>query len=142
MVNVYDVPANDLINAAKEELKKNEKISVPEWALFVKSGASRERPPQQPDFWHIRAAALLRKIYVKGPIGVSRLTVEYGGKRNRGAKPEHHYRGSGKVIRVLLQQLESAGLIKKSKRGRSITPAGQKFLDSVAFKVSKEIQAK
>ncbi len=141
MTKVFDVDANDLIEFAKEELKKNESLAVPEWALFVKSGVSRERPPEQEDFWYIRAAALLRKLYVKGPIGISRLKTEYGGRKNRGSKPEHHYSGGGKIIRVLLQQLEKAGYVKKGKKGREITPAGIKFLDSIAFKVFKTPKA-
>ena len=137
MTNVFDVEANDLIEFAKEELKKNEIIAQPEWALFAKSGVSKERPPEQEDFWFIRAAALLRKLYVKGPIGISRLRTEYGGRKNMGSRPEHHRAGGGKIIRVLLQQLEKAGYVKKGKKGREITPAGVKFLDSIAFKVSK-----
>ncbi len=137
MVNAFDVEANDLIEFAKEELKKNDALVQPEWALFAKSGVSRERPPEQEDFWFIRAAALLRKLYVKGPVGISRLQTEYGGRANLGSRPEHHRPGGGKIIRVLLQQLEKTGYVAKSKKGRVITPAGVKFLDSIAFKVSK-----
>ena len=136
MTNVYDVEPNDLIDLAKEELKKVESVKMPEWALFVKTGAHKDRPPEQEDFWFIRGAALLRKIYTKGPVGISRLQREYGGRKNRGSRPEHHYDGGGKVIRVLLQQLEKAGYVKKSKKGREITAAGMKFLDNIAYKVS------
>lgn len=103
MVNVYDVTPNDLVEQVKEELKKNENISQPEWMLFAKSGAHKERPPMQEDFWYIRGAALLRKIYTKGPLGVSRLRTEYGGRKNRGRKPQEHRPGSGSIIRELLQ---------------------------------------
>ncbi len=136
MTNVFDVDANDLVEFAKEELKKNEALKMPDWALYVKTGRHKERPPEQADFWQIRAAALLRKLYVHGSIGISRLRTEYGGRKNRGSRPEHHYKGSGKVIRVLLQQLEKAGYVKKGKKGREITPLGMKFLDNVAYKVS------
>src|SRR3989344_5920913 len=136
MTNVYDVEPNDLIDLAKEELKKVESVKMPEWALFVKTGAHKDRPPEQEDFWFIRGAALLRKIYTKGPVGISRLQREYGGRKNRGSRPEHHVDAGGKVIRVLLQQLEKAGYVKKSKKGREITPAGMKFLDNIAYKVS------
>lgn len=136
MTTVYDVLPQRLIEEVKEELKKNEKMKEPDWALFVKSGAHKERPPQQNDFWYIRGAALLRKIYTKGPIGVSRLRTEYGGKKHRGSKPEEFRKGSGSITRKLLQQLEEAGYIKKVKGGREITPAGQKFLDNLAHKVS------
>ncbi|MFH1424639.1 MAG: 30S ribosomal protein S19e [archaeon] len=142
MVNVNDVDALDLINAVKEELKKNEQIKPPEWAQFAKSGAHCERPPEQPDFWYIRAASMLRKIYVRGPVGVSRLRTEYGGARNRGVKPEEHRKASGSIIRALMKQLELAGYVKNSKKGRSITPQGQKLLDNVAYVVYKTPKVK
>ena len=134
MVTAYDVPANDLIAAAKEELKKNAAIKPPEWSQYAKSGAHKDRPPEQLDFWYIRSAALLRKLYVHDNYGVSRLRTEYGGKKNRGSKPEKHFPASGSVIRKILQQLEAAGYVAKDKRGkgRVLTPAGKKFLDSTA----------
>jgi len=137
MVGVYDVSPSDLINALKEELKKNEKMKAPDWSIFAKSGSHKERPPQQPDFWYIRGASILRKVYTKGPIGVSRLRTEYGGKKNRGTKPERHRKASGSIVRELLQQLEASGYIQKGKKGRTVTPAGQKFLDNLSFKLVK-----
>ncbi|RLJ02511.1 MAG: 30S ribosomal protein S19e [Candidatus Aenigmatarchaeota archaeon] len=137
MTTVHDVKPNDLITAVKEKLKSFEEIQPPEWADYVKTGVNRERPPVQDDWWYIRAAAILRKIYLKGPIGTQRLRTEYGGRKNLGHQPEHFRKGSGAVIRKILQQLENAGLIQKYKnKGRVITPKGQSFLDNVAHEVS------
>jgi len=140
MTTAYDVPANDLINATSEALKQNQAIKAPSWMSFAKTGAHKERAPEQADFWYIRAAALLRKEYVKGPLGVARLRTEYGGKKNRGCKPEEHRDGSGKIIRVLLQQLEEAGYVKKGKNGRELTSEGQKLLDNLARTVELSIK--
>ncbi len=111
---------------------KNEKIvEMPEWANFVKTGVSRERVPQQLDWWYLRTASILRKIYLHGPIGAERLSKRYGGRKNRGYKPERFKRGSRKIIRTILQQLEEKNLVKKSekqKRGRIITEEGKKYL--------------
>ena len=52
-----------------------------------------------------------------------------------GHKPAHHRPAGGKFIRLMLQQLEKEGLVKKvetPKKGRVITPKGQKFLDSLS----------
>ena len=133
MVNAYDLPASDLIDAVAKELKKNEKITPPNWMAFAKSGAHVERPPQDEDFWYIRGASMLRKIYVTGNLGTQRLRTEFGGKRNRGAKPGQHRKAGGSIIRKLLQQLEAAGYIRKMKTGRVIAPAGQKLLDNTAY---------
>jgi len=108
---------------------------MPEWARFVKTGVNRERPPEQEDWWYIRAASILRKIQIKQPIGVNRLRKIYGGRKNRGHKPEHKYKGSGSIIREILQQLEEAGFVKKDKKGRVLTPKGKEFLKNVLKKV-------
>jgi small subunit ribosomal protein S19e len=112
---------------------KNEKIvECPEWAKFVKTGVSREKVPQQLDWWYLRTASILRKIYLYGPIGAERLSKFYGGRKNRGYKPERFKRGSRKIIRTILQQLEEKNLVKKSekqKKGRIITEEGKKYLN-------------
>jgi small subunit ribosomal protein S19e len=136
MVTVYDADAQAFIEKVKEELKKEEKIQPPEWSKFVKTGAHKERPPVQEDWWYIRSASVLRKIYINGPVGISRLRNIYGGRKRRGYKPDHKRKGSGAVIRKVLQQLEEAGLVKKeNKKGRVVTPKGQKFLDNLAYKI-------
>jgi small subunit ribosomal protein S19e len=142
MVTLYDVPADALIEAVAAELEG--RIEQPAWAEFTKTGASRELPPQQDDFWYVRAASLLRKLAMDGPRGIDRLSTEYGGKkrgsaRYRVAKP-NHTSGSKKVIRVVLQQLEEEGLVTTVKgEGRRITPEGQSFLDSVAGDVLDDL---
>jgi small subunit ribosomal protein S19e len=52
-----------------------------------------------------------------------------------GKKTYHHRKAGGKIIRLILQQLEKAGYVQKvekPKRGRAITPKGQEFLSKVA----------
>lgn len=140
MVTVRDVESRKLILAVKEELKKVKEVQPPLWSKYAKSGISRQRPPEQPDFWYIRAASLLRQIYLDGPVGVEKLKTFYGGRKRRRTKPARFRKGSGSVIRKLLQQLESAGFVKKEKdgSGRKITSKGKKFLDNVANKVAKQ----
>jgi len=139
MVTIYDVDTSKLIKRASEELKKIEQIKAPEWAKFVKTGASKERPPVEKDWWYMRTASILRKVYVLGPIGVNKLRKKYGGKKNRGHKPERTYKGSGSIIRKALQQLEKAELIKQVEKGvhkgKLISPKGKKFLDKLAGEV-------
>lgn len=143
MVTVYDVPANELIAQAAAQLKKDKKVTPPAWAQFVKTGAHVERPPTDPDWWFMRAAAVLRRLYVsKGPMGVSKLRRKYGGRKNMGVAPERFVKGSGSVARKVLQQLEEAKLIEKKKdglnKGRIISPAGRSLLDKAAKQVYKK----
>lgn len=148
MPTAYDVPAELLIAKIAEELKKEADITPPEWASYVKTGVHKENAPIQNDWWYTRAAAILRTIYMRGPIGVSRLRLKYGGKHRRGVKPEHFARGSGTIIRKILQQLEKAGYIEKREEhsskgrvivGRNITPKGHSFIDKLATQIKKEI---
>jgi len=137
MVTVREVQAEKLIEKAKEELKKFKEIQPLPWSKFVKSGMHRERPPEQEDFWYIRAASILRRIYLNGQVGTEKLRTYYGGRKRRGYKPAHFRKASGNIIRKILQQLEKAGLIEKVGKGRKITKKGQSFLDRIAFEVSK-----
>ena len=137
MVTVYDVPAEPLILNVAEKLKENSKIVPPEWAEFAKTGIHTERAPVQPDWWYTRAASVLRKLYVKGPMGTSKLSAEYGGYRDRGAKPNRAVKGSRNIVRKCLMQLQDAGLLveAENKQGRKISPAGQKLRDNAAKEV-------
>ena len=140
MTTVYDVPPNHLIDAVAEELKSSGKIEPPEWAAFVKTGVNKEMPPVNPDWWFVRCASVLRRIYIDGPVGVSRLRSYYGGKHRRKTVTGSFAKGSGAVVREALQQLERAGYVKKMKAGRQLTPAGQSFMDNLSHQVKLEVQ--
>jgi len=140
MTTVYDVPAEPIIKKMADKLKNEFKIEPPEWSKWVKTGIHKERPPENEDWWYIRAASILRRIYIKGPIGISRLRNMYGGRRDRRAKPYRHVKGSGSIIRKALQQLENVGLVEKVEgSGRKITSKGRSFVDNTAHEVAKEI---
>lgn len=139
MTTAFDVPAESLISAVSKELKENDKINEPSWAQFVKTGVHKERRPENPDWWYIRTAALFRRVYVDGPVGLSRLQTKYGGKKDRGTNPEKFRKGSGSIIRTALQQLEEAGYVQKTEEGRCVTPAGQSYLDNKATELIKDI---
>lgn len=132
MTTVYDVPPGKLVKIVGEKLKKNKAIYLPKWGVNVKGRANKELPPQDKDWWWVRCASVLRQIYLHGPVGVARLRTRYGGRVRRGVKREHVKEASGKIIREVLSQLERAGYVTKTKKGRKISPDGQKFLDNTA----------
>lgn len=122
-----------MIKKVAEELKKNPAVKPPEWVFSVKTGVTRERLPEQEDFWFIRCAAILRSLYVHGNKGVRRLRHKYGGRNKHSVARSHHAPGAGKIIRVAMQQLEAAGFVEKEKTGgRTITHAGIALLDKAA----------
>ncbi len=134
MSTVYDVKAEPLIREVAEELE--EEFEAPEWTNYAKTGVRKDRPPQQENWYHIRSAAILRRIYTNGPLGVSRLRTIFGDNKNNGHGPNHHGKASGKVIRTALQNLEEAGLVEEVEgEGRKITEQGQALLDETASSV-------
>jgi len=139
MATIFDVDITKLIEKLTEELKKIETIKPTDWSIFVKTGLSKQKTPVRDDWWYVRAASILITVYKKGPIGVSKLRVKYGSKKNRGNKPEKFYRGSGNIIRKILQQLEASELLSKEDKsihkGRKISNKGKSFVDKIAAEV-------
>ncbi|MCJ7450451.1 MAG: 30S ribosomal protein S19e [Candidatus Nanohaloarchaeota archaeon QJJ-9] len=137
MVTVYDVRANPLIEKTAEKLEEEvEEVDAPEWAEYVKTGVSRERTPEQDNWWYLRTAAILRKLYMDGPLGVEKLRTVYGSRQKRGHQTEHFNKASGKVIRTVLQQLNDTELVGLEEgEGRKVTPEGQSFMDELAEEV-------
>ena len=138
-----DVNPKKFNEVCKKELKKIDEIKPPEWAMFVKTGMHKKLPPTQEDWWYIRTASILKRIYFDGPIGIEKLRTFYGGRKDRGHKPERFKKAGGSIIRKSLQQLEKAGLVEKSKdskkRGRVITEKGKSLLNKVALEAKKWI---
>ena len=140
MISPREVDPQKFNSVLKEELKKIKDIASPAWSQFVKSGVSRDRIPQQDDFWYIRSASILRRFYLDNSVGVERMRSYFGGKKRRGHKPARFRKSSGNIIRKIVQQLETAGLVEKNanKVGRKLTPAGRKLLDKISHEVSKQ----
>lgn len=139
-ITIYDVDAQEYNKKLASALKNMPEFVVPEWAGFVKTGASKERPPQEEDFWHKRAASILRQIYVRGVLGVNRMRTRYGGKKERGSRPAEFRKAGGKTIRLILQQAEKAELLEKSlgkKKGRQLTKKGLDFMNNIAGEMKK-----
>ncbi|HVL47400.1 MAG TPA: 30S ribosomal protein S19e [Candidatus Thermoplasmatota archaeon] len=142
MTTVQDVPAEPLIRNAAGKLKAIPSVKAPEWSAFVTTGIHREKPPVDKEWWHTRVAAVLRKVYLEGPIGTERLRAHFGGARDRGAKPNRAKAGSGSIAREALQQLEAAGLVENVKgEGRRVTAKGRSFMDNAAYEAKKELVA-
>ncbi|MHA1143285.1 MAG: 30S ribosomal protein S19e [Candidatus Helarchaeota archaeon] len=142
MTTVYDIPADAFIEAMAKELKeKHEAVKPPEWSEYVKTGVSKENIPENPDWWYVRGASILRKIYIRPNVGVQHLRNAYGSRYRRNKMPAHFRKGAGKIIRKLLIQMEEAGLVEKSEgKGRRISRNGRSVMDRVAHSVKKSLE--
>ena len=141
MTTPYDVPPSDFIEKLAKYLKENvDEVQPPAWASVAKTGAHVEKQPQNANWWYVRSASILRKVYVHGPIGMEKLRADYGGRKDFGVKPEHAVKAAGGNIRKVMQQLEAAGLVQKaSPQGRIMAPKGRKLLQEIAEDVQKEL---
>ncbi len=142
MPTPYDIPASVLIEKLAKHLKDEvDEITPPAWSQFSKTGVHTQRPPTNPDWWFVRCASVLRKIYIKGPIGIELLRQEYGGRLDGGAKPEHASKGSGAIIRNAIQQLQKAGLVRPQRNeGRVVTNEGRQLLDRLSTELKKDLE--
>ncbi len=132
MVNAHDVPSGKLIPALAEQMKGVTGVQEPDWAHWVKTGSHAERPPADSHWWFTRAASLMRKLYLHGPVGLGDLERAYGGSKALHYFPKHHRDAGGSSIRKILKQLEQAELVTKTPKGRILTPKGRAMLDKVA----------
>jgi len=142
-MGVFDVHATDLIEEIAKDLKSEKfKLKKPAFTEFIKTGAQAERAPQREDWYYVRCASILYRIYKEGTLGVGSLRTYYGGKKNRGVKPHQFRKASGKVIRKAMQDLEALELIKKAGTGREISPKGQSYLVKKSVEVSAIVKEK
>ncbi|OGI15147.1 30S ribosomal protein S19e [Candidatus Micrarchaeota archaeon RBG_16_49_10] len=132
---VRELDALKFNKACSKELKAINEIKPPEWSQYAKTGSHRKFPPADAEWWYTRASSVLRRIYLDGPVGVQRLRTFYGGRKDRGHKPERFRRSGGGHIRKILQQLEAAGFVQKNeqgKRGKVMSKKGMEFINKVS----------
>ncbi|OYT35498.1 MAG: 30S ribosomal protein S19e [Candidatus Aenigmarchaeota archaeon ex4484_52] len=126
-INIVD--RQKLINQLSSDLQKEKTISIPNWINFVKTGIHKKKIPDDKNWWFFRIASILCFVSTR-QIGVSRLRVKYGGRKNRGYKPEKFKKAAGNNIRKALQQLEKLDLVEKNKKGRKLTLKGMKYIEN------------
>lgn len=134
MTDIRSIEPGKYNSALAAALKASGDFEKPAWVDFVKTGAQKARPNVDPDFWHKRAASILRQAYLREVVGVGRLRSRYGGRKDRGMQPPEFRKSGGKIIRVLLQQAEVAGLLEKvtgKHAGRKLTMKGKTLLEGV-----------
>ena len=80
-VTVKDVASHDFVIAYAAHLKRIGKIEVPKWADLVKTGTTRELAPYDPDWYYIRAAAIARRVYLRGASALVRSSASSAAAR-------------------------------------------------------------
>jgi small subunit ribosomal protein S19e len=144
MTTLYDVPTDELLDAVAAKLADEDAIEASEWAQFTKTSTARELPPEQDDFWSVRAASVLRKIAINEPIGIERLRSKYGdskqGSTRYRVRPKRGADASGNILRTICQQLDEAGYVDIAQgEGRRISADGRSLLDDTAGEVLEDL---
>lgn len=144
MITANMVPPELLIERLSEYIKENVKeVQPPQWALFAKTASFKERVPDNiENWWYIRAASILRKLYINDSFGVGTARTIYGGLKRRGSKPSHTVKAPGHSTRLIFQQLEKAGLVVKTQEGRKLSPKGRSLLDKLSYEIFKDLTEK
>lgn len=144
---VLDVPANELINSVAMFFKEKNVIKLPKWSSLVKCSHANEIVPLNPDYMYYKAAAIARMLYItkSKTVGVGSIRTMFGKKERRGAQPAKFMRASGKIIRVLLQQLKENKYVENYKNkdqdvsyGLVLTSNGRTELDKIAAKIARK----
>eukprot|EP01126_Amoeba_proteus_P064051 TRINITY_DN8911_c0_g1_i1.p1 TRINITY_DN8911_c0_g1~~TRINITY_DN8911_c0_g1_i1.p1 ORF type:complete len:157 (+),score=28.34 TRINITY_DN8911_c0_g1_i1:182-652(+) len=144
-VTVKDVAPDQFIAEYAAHLKRNQWLKLPDWIDLVKTSNAKELAPLDPDWYYIRAASVARKIYLRGGLGVGRLRTVYGSNKRRGVMPSRFTKASGAVLRHVVKQLESIGVVEKNtatQGGRKITQEGRRDLDRIAGRVFSKLAQK
>jgi len=133
---VKDVGAAAFITGLADHLKNKQEFEVPVYADIIKTGIHKNNSPYDDDWFYVRAAAVARQVYIHRGIGVGALRRHFGGAQRRGTRRQKFVKGSGGLIRNILQQLENLGYVEQDDQGgRIVTDEGQGALDQVAHAV-------
>jgi small subunit ribosomal protein S19e len=135
-VTVKDVDQDKIVQGVALFLKKSGKLKVPDNFDIVKTSKAKELGPTSIDWFYVRCASILRRMYHNSPIGVGGVKKIYGTRKRNGVLPSHYCRADGAVARRALQALEHIKLIEKhANGGRKLSAQGQRDLDRIASQI-------
>ncbi|XP_063708286.1 small ribosomal subunit protein eS19A [Culicoides brevitarsis] len=142
-VTVKDVDQDKIVKGVALFLKKSGKLKVPDHIDLIKTAKYKELAPYEPDWFYIRCASILRRLYHRSPAGITQITRIYGGRQRNGVRPSHFCRSDSSAVRKAIQALENVKMIEKHPDGgRKLTSQGQRDLDRIAAQISaKQRQA-
>jgi small subunit ribosomal protein S19e len=137
-LTVKDVDQDKIVQGVALFLKKSGKLKVPDNMDVVKTSKAKELSPSNIDWFYVRCASILRRMYHRGPIGVGGVQKIYGTRKRNGVKPSHYCRADGAISRRAVQALEHIKLIEKHPegKGRKLTAQGQRDLDRIASQIA------
>lgn len=139
---VKDVDQDKIVQGVALFLKKSGKLKIPDNMDIVKTSKSKELGPYNNDWFYIRCASILRRMYHRGAIGVGGVKKIYGARQRNGSKPSHFCYADGAISRRAIQALENIKLVEKhADGGRKLSAQGQRDLDRIASQIVSTTRA-
>ncbi|CAL5990672.1 Ribosomal_protein S19 [Hexamita inflata] len=132
-ITVCDIPANKFIEQYAQQLKREGKIAQPAWSVFVKTGRAQQYSPENADWFYVRSAAIMRRLYCQGTNGMTDLRRMFGMAKDGTVVPRKFKLAGGAIITQICKQLKQQGLVEiVAGEGRKLTDKGKKALDAFA----------
>ena len=134
ITSFLEVPQGRLVDALTNYLLSEKLVETPAHTVRTKTAAFKENTPEDPNWFVRRSAAILRRLALKGEMGVGKLAKVFGALNKRRIsrnKKQHAAKGH---IRKALQLLEAARLAEKGEDEckRKITDEGFALLNKLA----------
>lgn len=137
-----DVDQDKIVSQVALFLKKSGKLKIPDNMDIVKTAKFKELAPNNPDWFYIRCASILRRLYHRSPAGVGAIKKIYGGRQRNGVRPSHFCRADGSVARRAVQALEAIKMVEQhADGGRKLSAQGQRDLDRIAAQIITQTRA-
>lgn len=112
---------------------------MPEYVDLIKTAKFKELAPTDPDWFYVRCASILRRLYHHSPAGIGSICRIYGGRQRHGVRPSHFCRADGSATRKAVQALEAIKMIERhADGGRKLSSQGQRDLDRIAAQISSK----
>ncbi|XP_055596730.1 40S ribosomal protein S19a-like [Uranotaenia lowii] len=141
-ITVKDLDQDKVVQGVALFLKKSGKLKVPDYVDLIKTGKFKELAPTDPDWFYVRCASILRRLYHQSPSGVGSICRIYGSRQRNEVRPSHFCRSDGSATRKAVQALEQLKLIEKlPEGGRKLTSQGQRDLDRIASQIVSKQRA-
>ncbi|OAG31315.1 small subunit ribosomal protein S19e [Nematocida displodere] len=145
-MKIEEICPAKFIATLSKALEDEKKITPPADTAHIKTGHGRQIAPEEENWYFVRTASILRKLYIeeltnpeksRHGFGTMWFARVYGGAKNNGHKPSHVVSGSKSLVRRILQSLEGLKFVSQIPNGgRKLTATGLSYLGEVANKAA------
>ncbi|KAI5148369.1 small subunit ribosomal protein S19e [Enteropsectra breve] len=137
MDSVFRVQPKPLINAIVDTLKSNGNISLPENHDIIKTGHGKQYSPENPDWYYVRMAAIVRQAMRFGTVSRKGLAHRYGIRKNRGVRPTKFARASDFVNHSAIEELKKIGWFNFDNEENILTKEAKDILGEIVDKINE-----